>query len=119
MGWAEKERHALALLINEASYEGEWQTAAAKLRVLLLQRKATVNELTGNGTAPAAADGLSRANWGAYRMPDGCRKGEMFADIDLRYLIATRDSLVKLKDRRILNGRNVQLLEALSNYLRT
>src|SRR5262245_226494 len=117
MPWLDTERKLLALLVNAGSADGEWQTAAAKLRVMLLRRKATVDELTGIGVAPAAADGFSKANWGSFRMPWGSRKGEMFADIDLPYLMEIRDGLMKLKDLHDLNGCNVQLLKALNNYL--
>ena len=115
MPWLDTEKKLLALLTNAASPDGEWQNAAAKLRAMLLRRQATVDELTGAGNGCQPLTGLSKADWGTFQMPWGTRRGEMLADIDLRYLMKIRDWLRNLKD---INRRNVHLLEALNNYLK-
>jgi hypothetical protein len=118
MAWLHTEKNLLALLINSGSADGEWRNAAAALRAKLLRRGATIEELTtaGNGCQPAA--GLSKANWGAYQMPWGAHQGEMFADIDLPYLMFIQGWLLKLKDSTGLNSRNAKLFEALNNYMK-
>jgi hypothetical protein len=107
----------LRTVLDRSAADGERLNAADKLRESLLRRNAKLDELTANGAQPAP-DARIKANWGTYQMPWGVHKGEMLADLDLSYLMRTRDWLRELKARGDLNGRNVQVLETLNNYLK-
>lgn len=112
----ETELKVLRLALDPKAIQGEWESAARRLFVLLRKRLASADEFGLNENSLAIpAIPQTQPDYGLTVMPWGKHKGELFKDISPGYLRYQLDWIEEDPDR---SGKMKILADAIRAFLK-